>query len=116
MFKFSIFTLGIATGIYLGINLREQGFAAGITRSWYAFKNEEYGKRKPIKDKNTIDDVFDYFRAGLLDGKDVLRFKEIMASKRGDKIDEFVLGDIDKVFNSDPYLKDLQRRFNSRNL
>jgi len=114
MLKFGTFFLGISSGIYLGIHLREQGFSAGLTRSYYAFHNLEYGKLKKKKEKTTIDELYQYYRAGLLEGEDLKKFEEMMRTKRYNKIDEIVLNDVDKLFEKDIEFKEIKNKFYSK--
>ncbi len=115
MLKATIFTLGLTSGIFVGIYLREKGVTSGLTRSYHAYHNLDYGKKKPIKEKRTIDDLFDFYRAGLLEGEDLEKFEEIIRSKRYDKIDELVLNDVDKLFEKDLDLKMIKERYQARN-
>jgi hypothetical protein len=115
MLKAGTFLLGITSGVYLGIYLREQGYSAGLTRAYYAYKNEELtrGSNKKLPNKATIDDLYDYFNAGMLRGEQLEKFKEMVKSKQYDKIDDVVINDIEKIFN-DPALQDIKRKYNSR--
>lgn len=111
MLKIGTFALGLTTGVFLGIHLREQGFSSGFTRAFYAFQNPNYGEKNRIKRKVTFDDAFDYYRAGLLQGEDLDKFKEIIKTKRYDKIDELVLNDVDKVFEKDEYFREIKNKY-----
>jgi len=115
MLKAGTFLLGLTSGVYLGVYLREQGYSAGFTRAYYAYKNEELsrGHYRKMTNKATIDDLYDYFNAGMLKGEQLEKFKEIVKSKQYDKIDDIVINDIEQIFN-DPALQDVKRKYNSR--
>ena len=55
MLKAGTFIIGLTSGLYLGVYLREHGYSSGLTRAYYAYRNEDYNKKGP-KNKATVDD------------------------------------------------------------
>ena len=49
MLKAGIFSLGICSGLYLGIYIREQGYAKNLTRSYYHYKNENPNNKPKLQ-------------------------------------------------------------------
>lgn len=113
MLKFSVFTLGLGSGVFLGIHLREQGFTSNMTRAYYAYKNEDGGSKKKVDMKKPdIDDLYDYFNKGLIDESRFSKFKDIVYSKRYDNIDQVVVQDANKMMN-DPSMRSVKAEKNA---
>lgn len=91
MIKGSVFLAGIASGTVLGVNLREQGWAAGLTRAYYAFKNEDIKKKIEAREKVNIDELYKLYYEGKLDGEDLNKFRKVVYSKKYDNLDELNL-------------------------
>ncbi len=112
MLKAGTFIIGLTSGLYLGVYLREQGYSSGLTRAYYAYRNEDYNKKGP-KNKATVDDLFEYYRNGLLEGEQLEKFKEILDKKNYSTVDQAVISDIDKIFQ-DPALAEIKKKYNNR--
>lgn len=89
MIKASVFTLGIVSGLYLGVHLREQGYTSGITKAYYTFKNERSDHMKQhFEKKPNVDDVFEYYQKGLID---IENTENVLDQNDFDKLDEINL-------------------------
>jgi hypothetical protein len=103
MLKAGTLFLGLTTGVYIGVYLREQGYTSGLTRAYYAYKNVEHPgmKKNKNKNKNTIDDVYELYKQGKLDDEDLEKFKTMIYKKRYDKLDEMGIESLEKVIGEE---------------
>jgi hypothetical protein len=108
MIKAGTFVVGLTSGIFLGIYLREQGYSAGLTRAYYAYKNDNYFN-KTIKNKANVDDLFEYYRNGLLEGEQLEKFKQMMNKKNYDNADDAIINSVDKLL-MDPKFDEIKRK------
>ena len=97
MLKSAVFISGLASGTYLGVYLRENGYGLALTRAYHAYKNDDTidTGRKPKQ--GTIDDMFKLYYAGLLTGSRLEAFEEMIKSKQYNKIEEVVRNDDNAV-------------------
>jgi hypothetical protein len=110
MIKSGLFTIGLISGAYIGINLREKGVTAGLIRAYRAYKQEDI-KTKLTKSNMTIDDINELYRQGLLNDESIEKFKKMLFEKRFDKIDEIVVNDLNNIFG-EQYLSEMIRMKN----
>jgi hypothetical protein len=109
MIKGGIFLGGLVSGTYLGVYLREYGYSTALTRAYYAYQNEDYGKKK-IKHKASLEEVFEYYNKGLLEGEQLDKFINMVNAKQYDKVDEIVVSNLEDVLKSDPAIADIRRK------
>ena len=112
MLKGATFAIGITSGVYLGIYLRENGYSAGLTRAYYAYNNIDYGRKVAPKHKASLDEVYDLYNKGLLEGEQLDKFVKILNSKSYEKVDEVVISNIEDVFK-DPVMAQLKTKYNN---
>jgi hypothetical protein len=105
MIKGGIFSLGLLSGVFFGIYLREKGYTSGFTRAYYAYKNEDYLNKNTTPErqqleKPAIDEMHNYFQKGILTDDRFDKYKEMTYSKNYSKIDEIVIRDPKQLMNS----------------
>jgi hypothetical protein len=99
MIKGGLFSFGLVSGVYLGIHLREKGFTASMMRAYNAYKYDPLERDKLRPEKLSFEQIYEYYRAGLLDEENMLKFKSILLSKRFDKVDEIAVNEINSVLD-----------------
>ena len=108
MIKAGTFVVGLTSGIFLGIYLREQGYSAGLTRAYYAYKDDKYFNKTTNKKAN-VDDLYEYYRNGLLEGEQLEKFKQMMIKKNYDNADDAIINSVDKLL-MDPKFDEIKRK------
>ncbi len=104
--------MGLATGVYLGIYLRDQGFTSGMMRAYQAYKYDPLSREKMRPRKLSFEELYEYYNAGLLDEQNMIKFREILLSKRYDKIDEITVNELNSILD-DSQIYELKRNINS---
>jgi len=112
MIKGGLFSFGLISGVYLGIHLREKGFTASLMRAYNAYKYDPLERNKFRPEKLSFEQIYEYYRAGLLDEENMLKFKSILLSKRYDKIDEIAVNEIDSILDQSQ-IENLKRSINT---
>jgi hypothetical protein len=112
MIKAGLFSFGLGSGVYLGISLREKGFTAGLMRAYQAYKDDPLARDKLRPEKLSFDQIYEYYRAGLLDEENMLKFKSMLLSKRYDKIDEIAVNELNSILD-ESQIDELRRLINT---
>ena len=115
MLKFSVFSLGLGTGLMLGIYLRQQGMTSKLTKAYHTYKREDYGNtdsNKIQKSKPNVDDLHEYVNKGLLTGDKFKKAKEMILNKRYNDIDKVVVEDVNQMMN-EPSMKTAREEYNA---
>ena len=112
MLKGGIFSLGLASGVYLGIYLRDSGFTAAIIRAYQAFNYDALSKQSMNSKKLSFEEIYEYYQAGLLDEKNMNNFKQMLSDKRFDKIDEISVNELSSILDQAD-IDELRRKINS---
>ena len=112
MLKGGVLSLGLASGVYLGIYLRDSGFTAAVIRAYQAFNYDAFSRENMNSKKLNFDEIHGYYKAGLLDEKNMAKVREMLYYKRYDKIDEIRVIELTSIIDQAD-LDEMKRRINS---
>ncbi len=113
MLKGGVFLLGLSSGLYYGVHLREKGYTTGLTKAFYTLKNHGV-TQKPILDHElTYDKLFEMYNHNMLNQESRKKFEEFLKSRNYSKIDEIVLSQLDNIVN-DPEIKSSFQKLNNK--
>ncbi len=106
MLKASIFSFGLISGIYLGINLREKKIHENLTKTYHYYKNND---NQYEKQRLSIEQIYQLYNQNIINVKE---FQEIFekAKELGEGVDELVTQHSSKILES-PEFKDVNKSY-----
>ncbi len=111
MHKSISFSIGLISGGYYGVILRDKGYSNKLTQAFYSFHDEN--KLKDTYKPCTLYEVYKLYEKGLLDQEQSQKFRKVAELKQWDKLKDIIPSSADDILSKHPMFDENRRAKNA---